>query len=51
MPGSSDISLTEYGYFLGTRRGVELGIHGVLDRCHGESVEEFESVEKFEPAE
>ncbi len=50
MPDSSDVSLTELVYFLGTGR-VDSGIHGVLDRCHGESVEEFESVEKFEPAE
>ena len=25
-------------------------IHGVFDRCHGERVEEFETVEDFEPA-
>ncbi len=26
-------------------------IHGIFDRRHGERVEEFESVEEFEPAE
>lgn len=26
-------------------------IHGVFDRCHGERVKEFETVEDFEPAE
>lgn len=26
-------------------------IHGIFDRCHGERIEELESVEEFEPAE
>ena len=29
---------------------MEWHIHGVFDRCHGKSVEEFESVENFEPS-
>ena len=28
---------------------MEWRIHGVFDRCHGKSVEKFESVEDFEP--
>ena len=32
-------------------RGGEGRIHGVFDRCHGERVEEFETVEDLEPAE
>lgn len=33
------------------RREGEERIHGVFDRCHGERVEEFKTVEDLEPAE